>query len=144
MDNRAWLYRYRNQLDKIHNLERRLEKINIRISSVKSPSYSNMPKGGSRKTAEDYIVDKIEIEGRIKNMEESAIQIRREIITAIDKISDANVCEPLEYKFINGMSDSQIGDLLGYSPRHVQRLISTGVAEIQPPGTDATTDLTGI
>ena len=130
---RSWFRRYTKQINIIKRLENRRETLEERITSIRSPSYTGLPRGGTRITIEDLITDKAEIEERIRRAKDRALSIRREILEVIDSIGDVNLCEVLEYRYIDGLDPEEISEVMGYGARHIQRLLSQAVEEIEIP-----------
>ena len=62
---KVWLNRYANQVRGIERLENKRDTLEERITSVRSPTLSGLPRGGEPITIEDLIADKVEIEERI-------------------------------------------------------------------------------
>jgi DNA repair exonuclease SbcCD ATPase subunit len=121
------LKRYKKNIMRIERLEEKLELLEKRITSVKAPNYSGMPRGGQPVTMADLIADKTELEERIESLKEKQKDIRREIIREIDTLDDYRHTDVLESFFIKCMSLEDIADELGYTPRHVYRLYSEAV-----------------
>ena len=130
---RSWFRRYTKQINIIKRLENRRETLEERITSIRSPSYTGLPRGGTRITIEDLITDKAEIEERIRRAKDRALSIRREILEVIDSIGDVNLCEVLEYRYIDGLDPEEISEVMGYGARHIQRFLSQAVEEIEIP-----------
>ena len=59
------LKRYKKNLSCIERLEAKLETLDTRMTSVRSPKLSDIPRGGQPVTTEDMILEKIELEERI-------------------------------------------------------------------------------
>ena len=51
------LKRYKKNIACINRLEDKLKALDARITSVKSPNYSGMPRGGTPITSEDLLSD---------------------------------------------------------------------------------------
>ena len=77
---KKWLYRYRGISERLDRMKERLEVLENRMEGVRSPRLTGMPRGGTPVTMEELISDKLEIEERIDNLEETRKQIRREIL----------------------------------------------------------------
>ena len=97
---RAWLTRYAHKMDQIKNIERRIQKLEDRTSSAKSPNYSGMPRGGTPITTADLIVDKVDLEELLKEYTLEAKQLRREIIDVIDTADYFSYIDVLEDRYI--------------------------------------------
>lgn len=131
---KAWLNRYANQVRGIERLENKRELLEERITSVRSPSLSGLPRGGKPITIEDLIADKVEIEERIVRLKDKARRVKREILDAIDDIEEVNLCEVMEGWYILLQSPEDLAESMGFNTRHIWRLLSQGVEAIQIPG----------
>ena len=132
---KKWLYRYRNNSEKISRLRDKLFTLEARITSLKSPNYSGMPRGSTPITISDLLSDKEELKKRIERLEETGRKYRREILEAIDTLEDSKHAEVLERWFILGSSADQIGEDIGYSTRYIFVLYSDALREIDIPST---------
>ena len=65
---KRFLRRYQNNLSCISRLEAKLVILDERITTIKSPNYSGMPRGGVPVTLDDLLSDKDDLERRIKNL----------------------------------------------------------------------------
>ena len=130
---KAWLNRYANQVRGIERLENKREILEERITSVRSPTLSGLPRGGTPITIEDLIADKLEIEDRILRLKDKARRVRREILDAIDDIEEVNRCEVMEGRYILLQSPEDLAESMGFNTRHIWRILSQGVEAIQIP-----------
>lgn len=121
------LKRYKKNLACINRLEEKLFSLDERIRSVKSPSYSGMPRGSTPVTTEDLIADKMELEERINRLVAKGRNLKREILEEIDSVEDYRYCEILEAFFIGCQTLEDIAEENGYTVRHVYRLYSEAV-----------------
>lgn len=121
------LKRYKKTLACIDRLEEKLDQINDRMISVRSPNLSGMPRGGTPVTLADLISEKEELEERIKRLKDKAKKLRGEILEEIDTLEDTRHCDVLEGFFIDCLSLEAIAERMGYTDRHVYRLYSEGV-----------------
>lgn len=121
------LKRYKKTLACIDRLEVKLDLVNQRLTSVRSPNLSGMPRGGTPVTSADLIADKIELEERIERLKARGVRQRHEILEEIDSLEDPKHAEVLELFFINCLTLEEIADKLRYSDRHVYRIYSEGV-----------------
>ena len=128
---KKWLYRYRGISERLDRMKERLEVLENRMEGVRSPRLTGMPRGGTPVTMEELISDKLEIEERIANLEETRKQIRREILAAIDTLTDDKLSEILELRFIECLDYDDIADQLVYTRRHVERLYAKAIEEIK-------------
>ena len=130
---KAWLNRYANQVRGIERLENKREILEERITSVRSPTLSGLPRGGTPITIEDLIADKLDIEDRILRLKDKARRVRREILDAIDDIEEVNLCEVMEGRYILLQSPEDLAESMGFNTRHIWRILSQGVEAIQIP-----------
>ena len=121
------LKRYKKTTACISRLEEKLALLDERITAIKSPNYSGMPRGGIPVTTEDLVSDKMDLEERIKRLQKKRASLKRSILEEIDTLEDPVLCEILESFFIDGLSMEDIADNEGYSVRHVYALYSKGV-----------------
>lgn len=121
------LKRYKKTLACIDRLEVKLDLVNQKLTSIKSPNLSGMPRGGTPVTSADLIADKLELEERIERLKARGVRQRHEILEEIDSLEDPKHAEVLELFFINCLTLEEIADKLRYSDRHVYRIYSEGV-----------------
>ena len=133
---RLWFRRYKNQKNIIKRLEDRLESIEKRIPSTHfAPSAgTGLPLRRSSITENDLIEDKLETEARIQRAKAKARSIRRELQEVIDSIENVNLSEVLEYRYIEILEPDEIAEVIGYTPRHIMRLLSQALEEVEIPG----------
>lgn len=121
------LKRYKKNLSCIERLEAKLDLVSERMTSVKSPNFSGMPRGGTPVTTADLVCEKMELEERIERLKDKGKILRREILAEIDTLEDPRQAEVLEAFFIGGQSMEEISDDTTWNVRHVYRLYSEGV-----------------
>lgn len=121
------LKRYKKNLSCIERLEAKLETLDTRMTSVRSPKLSDMPRGGQPVTTEDMILEKIELEERIERLKAKSKKLRSETLEEIDRVEDPRYSEILEAFFIDCMTLEEIAENMNYTDRHVYRLYSEGV-----------------
>lgn len=121
------LKRYKKNLACIDRLGVKLASLNEKMTSVKSPTLSGMPRGGNPVTVADQVAEKIELEERIERLRKKSKKLRAEILEEIDTLEELRHVEVLEAFFIDCMSLEDIADEKGYSERQVYRLYSEGV-----------------
>ena len=124
------LKRYRNNLACIGRLEAKLLLLDERIKSLRSPSYSDMPRGGTPITNEELISDKIDLENRIKRLKNKNIKIKNRILEEIDSLEDYRYCEVLEAYFIDCKSIADIAEEMGYTDRYIYDLYKEAIREL--------------
>ena len=121
------LKRYKKNKALVGRLEEKLTLLEGKLTSVRSPKYSDMPRGGVPVTVEELISDKIELEERIERLRAKGRDLRSEILAEIDTLEDTRYVEVLESFFIDGYTLEEIADNEGYTVRHVYRLYSEAV-----------------
>lgn len=124
---KRYLKRYRRNTVLIDRLKTKLELIDQRIYSLKSPSLSGMPRGGDPVTLADLVADKTDLERRIQRLKDKGQTSKTEILDMIDNLEDPRYAEILESFFIDCKDFEQIAEETGYTERHVIRLYSEGI-----------------
>jgi DNA-directed RNA polymerase specialized sigma subunit len=124
------LKRYRYNLACIDRLEEKLNLLDAKIKSVRSPNYSGMPRGGTPVTIEELLSDKVDLEKRIKRLKDKSKKVKDQIVEEIDSLEDPRYCEILEAYFIDRMSIEDIAEEMGYSTRWVYDLYSEAVEKL--------------
>ena len=124
------LKRYKHNLACIDRLEEKLTLLDDRITTVKSPNYSGMPRGGTPVTIEELISDKGDLEKRIKRLKDKGKRLKDHILEEIDSLEDPRYCEVLEAFFIECKSIETIAEDMGYSDRHIYDLYREGIEEL--------------
>ena len=122
------LKRYRNNLACVARLERKLRDLNDRITDIKSPNFSGMPRGGVPVTIDDLMSDKIDLEKRIGKLKAKSRFLKQSVYDEIDTLEDSRCCEILEAHFIDGLSIETIADKMGYTERRVYALYKKGIS----------------
>ena len=127
---KRYLKRYRKNRALINRLKNKIMIIYERLSGLRSPTLSDMPRGGTPITKEDLIAEKDEILIRIKRLEDKGKIFKDSILDKIDELEDPRYAEVLESYFIGCKSLETIADENGYSMRHIVRLYSSGIEAI--------------
>lgn len=124
------LIRYRKNLACIERLEKKLVLLDNRITGLKSPSLSGMPRGGVPVTIDDLMSDKLDLEERIGRLKAKSRDLKREVCEEIDSLEDPRYCEILEARFIDGQTFEDIAEDLGYTERRVIALYSEAILSL--------------
>ena len=119
---KKFLKKYRKNLNCIVRLEKKLDFLNDKINSVRSPNMSGMPRGSQPVTIDELIADKIDLENRIERLKKKSKNLKREIIEEIDSLDDPRYVAILEGFFVDCLSMEDIADNEGYTVRHVYSL----------------------
>lgn len=127
---KRWLKRYKRNVDCIDRLEKKLKQIDDRMTSIKSPNLSGMPRGGVPVTIEELLSDKLDLEHRIEKLKKKGKNYKTEILEEIDALDDPRYCEVLESFLIDCIPLDDIAENEGYTIRHIYRLYSEAVEAI--------------
>ena len=127
---KRYLKRFKKNKMCIERLEEKLYLLDQKITSVKTPNYSGMPRGGVPVTMTDLVAEKAELEERISRLKNKGNKLKHEILEEIDTLEDYRHVEILESFFIDCLSLEDIADEQDYNIRHVYRLYSEGVKEL--------------
>lgn len=127
---KKYLKRYKKNIALIARLKDKLTVLDQRIYSLKSPSYSGMPRGGEPVDTVDLISDKRELEDRIERLTRRGHDLKTEILDCIDELDDPRYAEVLESFFIDCKDFDEIAEESGYTLRHVIRLYSEGILAV--------------
>lgn len=124
------LKRYKRNLACIDRLEEKLNLLDERIKSVKSPNLSGMPRGGVSVTVADLLSDKMDLEERIERLKVKGKNLKNEILEEIDILDDPRYCEVLEAHFIDCKSIREIAEDMGYTDVHIYDLYRRAVTKL--------------
>ena len=127
------LKKYRRNLLCIGRLEEKLESLDEKIKSIRSPNYSGMPRGGTPITIVDLLADKESLENRIKRIHSKVIKCKRDILDVIDTIENPTHAYILEAHFIQLESIDDIAQSLNYTTTYVYRLYSKAIDLVDIP-----------
>lgn len=127
---KQYLKRYKKNRALIDRLNDKIFFLDQRLVGIKSPGFSDMPRGGTPITKEDLIEEKLEIEERIRRLEEKGKKIKAEILDKIDELEDTRYVDILEDFFIKCKDFDIISEESGYTVRHVIRLYSEAIKSI--------------
>ena len=130
------LKKYKKNSAKLTRLEEKLHVLEERITSIRSPNYSGMPRGGTPITLADLLADKEELEERIANQKVINREYKRAITKELDQLDDVKHIEVLELFFIDCLSPEEIAKELSYDVRTVYKLYSEGVKALTELGAE--------
>jgi DNA-directed RNA polymerase specialized sigma24 family protein len=125
---KRYLKRYRKNRACIYRLEAKLSNLEDRLTAIRTPNLTGMPRGGTPVAKEDLISDKIDLEERIKRLKVKSRDLKRAVWSEIDKLEDPRYCDVLEAYFIDCLSFEEIADELGYTERHVYTLYGEAIS----------------
>lgn len=121
------LKRYRKNLACVNRLEDKLNLLEERIKSVRSPNYSGMPRGGTPVTIDDLLSDKEDLEKRISRLKKKGDKIKSDILEEIDTLEDPRYCEVLESYMIDCKRIEDIAEEMGYTEVHIYNLYKQAI-----------------
>lgn len=124
------LKRYQNKLACIQRLEQKVADLDDRLTTVRTPTLSGMPRGGSPVTTEDLIGEKADLESRIVRMKKDLSKAKAETYHLIDMLDTVRQVEVFEAHFIDGLSFEDIAEKMHYTSRNVYALYKKGVRYI--------------
>lgn len=127
---KRFLKRYKNNIACIKRLKNKIRILDERITNIKSPNYSGMPRGGIPISIDDLMSDKLELEERVERLKRKNVKVKKEILDAIDSLDDPRLCEVLESFFVDCIPLEDIAEADGYTLRHIYRLYSEAVSKI--------------
>ena len=127
---KQFLRRYRKNIACLDRLKEKLKLLDMRITSMRSPNLSGMPRGSAPVTLDDLLADKEELEERIKELKKKSKSLKREILVKIDSLEDDRYSEILEAHFIDGLPIEKISEKIGYSERHTYNLYKEALFKI--------------
>lgn len=124
------LKRYRKNNECIKRLENKLALLNDRITGLKSPNLSGMPRGGVPVSLDDLLSDKNDLQDRIKRLKAKGRALKSAIYEEIDSLEDPRYCEILEAFFVDCLSFGEIAEELCYTERHVISLYTEAITTL--------------
>lgn len=127
---KRYLKRYRKNQELIRRLNDKIRSYDDRLSGLRSPTISDMPRGSKPIDKADILSDKLETEERITRLKAKGSVYRSEILNCIDKLDDVRQAEVLEMFCIDCMSISDISEELGYTERWIASIYSEAISAI--------------
>lgn len=124
---KEYLKRYRKNRALVNRLKDKIATYDERLTGLKSPSFSGMPKSHNYEGNDDILSHKAETEKRIKRLDEKGAVMRQEILDAIDTLDNVLNAQVLEMFCIDCMSISEIAEEIGYSDRRVASIYSKAI-----------------
>ena len=123
-------FRIQEELDKI---DRNIEALRD-LATSDTATLSDTPRAPSPSNSRmaDIVVEIADLELEKKTLEECLLKARRDIITAARQLSNNENAVIVE-RYVHLMSWKDISEKLGYSGRHIRRLLQTAEAQIQVP-----------
>ena len=126
-DKKRYLRQYRKNRALVNRLKNKIKNLDERMTSLRSPTLSDMPRGGTPITNSDLIAEKDELIERLNRLEEKGRKIKAELLDKIDDLDDPRYAEVLESYFIDCKTLETIADENSYTMRHIVRLYSEAI-----------------
>ena len=127
---KRYLRQYRKNRALVNRLKSKIINLDERITSLRSPTLSDMPRGGTPITNSDLIAEKDELVERLNRLEDKGKKIKAELLDKIDDLDDPRYAEVLESYFIDCKTLEDIADENNYTMRHIVRLYSNAIKSI--------------
>lgn len=125
-----WLRRYQDSLRKEQELAEEVEQLRARACKV-TPSLSGMPGGTSDGQALPRAVEQIlEAQQQLQEQIEQCNAIRREVVDAIERVTNPRDKEILRRRYLLGNRFENISVVLHYEYRWTRRLHKKAVSEL--------------
>lgn len=124
---KRFLKRYRKNEACIERLENKLLFLEDRLTGLRSPALTGLPRGGVPVTVDDLLSDKADLISRIQKLKNKRRDLKKAICDEIDMLEDDRHCEILEAHFIDGLSFEDIAEQMGYSERHIISLYTEAI-----------------
>ena len=90
-----------------------------------------MPKGGRKKTTEDWIAEIDTLDRRIDKLTKRSRELREEIQMAIDTIGDPKLCRVLDLYYIECKTLLEISKEMNYTYRYIIELYHQAMHAVQ-------------
>ncbi len=106
----------------LEDLERKLEKINIKIESIRTSNLSSMPKTGLAQDISDLLALQEQYQQQIVKKIIKLEKNRQNIESSIDTLEDSRLKLILRYSYLENYTYKDIAIELKKSERHIRRL----------------------
>lgn len=116
------LKQYRDAIRMVRFLDKKIEELDDRLTSIKTSRISGMPRGGRAKTKEDILSEKIKFEERRDRFRKKAVQKREQTQTYIDTVLSPKHNDLLTKHYIDDLSIEEIAEQMPCSYRHAWRI----------------------
>lgn len=123
LNNHYWI------VENIKFLQEKLDKKSVELYSVKSPKYSEMPKGGECRTTEDKIIDKTQLENRINQ----CVNQKEEIEQVIRATENPQYILLLELRYIDNLKMNMVGEKMNLSRSRITELHGRALDAVSLP-----------
>ncbi|MEY8428283.1 hypothetical protein AALA00_11325 [Lachnospiraceae bacterium 46-15] len=129
---KQWLLRYREGKKDVKRLEEELEELDEMQKNVKSIRYSDMPRGGRRKTdLSDYMAEIEKTQERIHAARYQRIKIFQEVKEVIEQLPTATEREVMSYRYLRLMEWEKISGKIDMELRQIYRIHDKALKSIE-------------
>lgn len=120
MTAKEYLHQYRNIQREIEDIDRRMAQIRLKYAAPSAINYSDMPKAhNSEHDLSDYIVKMDELTNYMISKYTRLRGIEVDIYMRVDRMENQRERELLRYRYIDGMTWTEIADALDTTERNV-------------------------
>lgn len=120
MTAKEYLHQYRNIQREIEDIDRRMAQIRLKYAAPSAINYSDMPKAhNSEHDLSDYIVKMDELTDYMISKYTRLRGIEVDIYMRVDRMENQKERELLRYRYIDGMTWTEIADALDTTERNV-------------------------
>lgn len=128
---KRFLRRYEMNEVRIEGLRVQRQELQERVESAGAQQLSDMPKGGRKKTTEDWIAEIDTLDRRIDKLTKRSRELREEIQMAIDTIGDPKLCRVLDLYYIERKTLLEISKEMNYTYRYIIELYHQAMNAVQ-------------
>ena len=132
---KQWLLRYRDGKKDVRRLEEELEELDEmqkNVRGVRYSGYSDMPRGGRKKTdLSDYIVEIEKTQEKICAARYQRIKVFQEVKDAIEQLPTATEREVMSYRYLRLMEWEKISGKIDIDLRQIYRIHDKALKSIE-------------
>ena len=129
---KKWLLRYRDGKKDVRRLEEELEELDEMQKNVRGVRYSDMPRGGRKKTdLSDYIVEIEKTQEKICAARYQRIKVFQEVKDAIEQLHTATEREVMSYRYLRLMEWEKISGKIDIDLRQIYRIHDKALKSIE-------------
>ena len=128
-----FLNTYRWRMREAQILRERIDDLEDQLTGIRAQRITDMPRGGKAMDTGDLVAKKVDLLNLYMQDLEKAEDAQKaiyECIRSVDNIRDRTI---LIMNYVDCMSYARIGEVLGYSSRHIKRFNKNAVENMQIP-----------
>lgn len=119
MTAKEYLQQYRHIQREIEDIDRRMAQIRLKYAAPSAINYSDMPKAHNQTDLSEYIVKMDELTDYMISKYTRLRGIEVDIYKRMDRMENQKERELLRYRYIDGMTWTEIADALDTTERNV-------------------------